>query len=297
MRTPANAVSSIFPGIVLTNNGSGIFTNNNDFSIGEIRFKHANPGTVFFQRLVMNGGQIDNADNGTLVIQGEIDVLANTPIYVDSAAANDRVYQIDAWLTGYGSIEYHDFDSTFNSVGGLTITGTSNTFSGTWHVVQGALIGAGTNSLGTNSITVDAGGALETLYDINSPNANLTLNGEMFLHQNDVFRSAVIGGSGLAPGTYTFAQLNAAYPANFPATWPQQAISLSSSGSGSLTVSGPPPGILLLQNGGATLTLTWSPGTLLEATNVEGPWVTNNATSPYVVTPTEAQKFFRLQLQ
>jgi hypothetical protein len=101
----------------------------------------------------------------------------------------------------------------------------------------------------------------------------------------------------LAPGTYTFAQLNSAYPANFPATWPQQAASSFSSGSGSLTVSGPPPGILLVQNGGATLTLTWSPGTLLEATNVDGPWVTNNAPSPYVVTPTEARKFFRLQLQ
>jgi hypothetical protein len=297
LRTPAGAASAVFPGIVLTNNGSGIFTNNNDSSIGEIRFKHANPGTVSFSRLVMNGGQIDNADNGTLVIQGEIDILANTPIYVDSAAGNDRVYQIDAWLTGNGSIEYHDFDSTFNSVGGLTITSTSNTFSGTWHVVQGALIGAGTNSLGTNSITVDAGGALETLYNINSPSANLILNGKMFLHQNDVFRSALIGSSGLAPGTYSFAQLNAAYPGNFPASWPQQAISSFSTGSGSLTVSGPPPGILLVQNGGATLTLTWSPGTLLEATNVEGPWVTNNATSPYVVTPTEARKFFRLQLQ
>jgi hypothetical protein len=245
----------------------------------------------------MNGGQLDNGDNGGLVIQGEIDVLANTPIYADNAAGNDRPYQIDAGLTGNGSIEYHDFDSTFNSVGGLTITGMSNTFSGTWHVVQGALIGAGANSLGTNSVTVDAGGALETLYNINSPNANLMLNGKMFLHQNDVFQSALIGGSGLAPGTYGFAQLNAAYPANFPATWPQQAASSFSSGSGSLTVSGPPPGILLVQNGGATLTLTWSPGTLLEATNVDGPWVTNNATSPYVVTPTEARKFFRLQLQ
>jgi hypothetical protein len=297
LRSPANAASSVFPGNVLTNSGNGIFTNNNDASIGEIRFKHANPGTVFFPRLVLNGGQMDNGDNGVLTIQGRIDVLANSPIYADSAAANDRPYQIDAWLTGNGSIEYRDFDSTFNSVGGLTITCPTNTFSGTWHVVRGVLIGAGANSLGTNSITVDAGAALETLYNINSPNADLILNGQMFLHQNDVFRSALIGGAGLAPGTYTFAQLNAAYPANFPATWPQQAASSFSSGSGSLTVSGPAPGILLIQNGGGSLTLTWGPGTLLEATNIEGPWVTNNAASPYVVTPTEARKFFRLQLE
>ena len=245
----------------------------------------------------MNGGQMDTGDNGVVTIQGRIDILANTPIYADSAAGNDRPYQIDAWLTSNGSIEYHDFDSTFSSVGGLTITCPTNTFSGTWHVARGVLIGSGANSLGTNSITVDAGAALETLYNINSPNADLIVNGQMFLHQNDVFRSALIGGAGLAPGTYTFAQLNAAYPANFPATWPQQAASSFNAGSGSLTVSGPPPGILLIQNGGASLTLTWGPGTLLEATNVEGPWVTNNAASPYIVTPTEARKFFRLQLQ
>ncbi len=42
--------------------------------------------------------------------------------------------------------------------------------------------------------------------------------------------------------------------------------------------------------------LNWANGTLLEATNLLGPWVTNSAASPYTVVPTNAQQFFRLLL-
>jgi hypothetical protein len=46
---------------------------------------------------------------------------------------------------------------------------------------------------------------------------------------------------------------------------------------------------------GSQLQLTWSFGTLLEATSVTGPWTTNVNTSPYLVTPTGPQKFYRVQ--
>ena len=42
--------------------------------------------------------------------------------------------------------------------------------------------------------------------------------------------------------------------------------------------------------------LNWTSGTLLEATNLSGPWVTNPAVSPYTVVPTNAQMFYRLLL-
>ncbi len=45
------------------------------------------------------------------------------------------------------------------------------------------------------------------------------------------------------------------------------------------------------------LQLNWSQGTLLQATNIAGPWVTNPATPPYVVTPTNGQMFFRVKIQ
>jgi regulation of enolase protein 1 (concanavalin A-like superfamily) len=49
---------------------------------------------------------------------------------------------------------------------------------------------------------------------------------------------------------------------------------------------------------GSGLQLTWSQGTLLEATNILGPWVTNTATSPYVApVNTTGNKFFKIQVQ
>jgi hypothetical protein len=47
---------------------------------------------------------------------------------------------------------------------------------------------------------------------------------------------------------------------------------------------------------GSSLVLTWSAGsTLLEATNVQGPWTTNVNTSPYTTIPTGSKMFFRVR--
>jgi hypothetical protein len=242
LRTPVNATNSIFPGVVLTNMGDGVFTNSpapsptNTVTIAEIRFKHGNPGIVYFKKLVMAGGQLDDADNGVLVLQGEMDILANTPIYVDNIAGQNRHYRIESWLTGSANIEWRDYNTALDSNGGLEIAGTTNTYSGTWHVFNGVLLGNAPNSLGTNSITVENGGALETTYDLNTPTANLVLNGQMFLHQNDTFRTVTISNYAVPAGTYTYAQWANAYPANFPASWNQQINSAVNTASGSITV-------------------------------------------------------------
>src|SRR5262249_4592521 len=52
-----------------------------------------------------------------------------------------------------------------------------------------------------------------------------------------------------------------------------------------------------IQKLGPNVVLSWPQGTLLEATNVTGPWTTNPATSPYTNAPTSARKFYRVQLQ
>jgi len=54
-----------------------------------------------------------------------------------------------------------------------------------------------------------------------------------------------------------------------------------------------------VQQNGSQLRLTWANGTLLESTNLLGPWITNNASSPYTFTPTAAtpQKFFKVRVQ
>jgi hypothetical protein len=258
LRSPVGATNSIYPGdfytpITVYLNGNGVLVNNPDATyptnspgMGEIRFKHfvnaaTNAGSlasVFFKKLVLNGGQLDQGDNTTngFALRGELNVATNSVIYVDTAAGQARCFRIESWLTGTGNIEWHDFDSTFSLYGGLSITGSSNTFSGTWHAVTGVLIGSGANSLGTNSITVDGGAALETTYNLNTPTANLTLNGQMFLHSADTVRTLTLGNYQVPAGTYTYAQLAASFPGNFPATWPRQRDSSVSSASGSITV-------------------------------------------------------------
>jgi Concanavalin A-like lectin/glucanases superfamily len=47
---------------------------------------------------------------------------------------------------------------------------------------------------------------------------------------------------------------------------------------------------------GGSLYLTWSEGTLLQSTNVAGPWTTDNSTSPYIVAPTNSQMFFKVRV-
>ncbi len=248
----------------------------------------------------MNGGQLDATTANIIVITGEMDVLTNTPIYNDTTG--DRGCQIDAWLTGGGAIEYHGynlpaFESSYSF--NLNITGTSNTFSGKWNVITGVLLAGGASSLGTNDIAVGVNGALETTYNINNPNGSLTLNGQMFLHQNDTFKSVTIAATPLSSGTYSFAQLSTAYPAQFPASWTMQSGSAVSTGSGSITVlTGPPaPVTLHVQASGGNLQLTWSQGTLEESTNVTGPWTPNTNGSPYTVTPAGPLKFYRIHVQ
>ena len=47
---------------------------------------------------------------------------------------------------------------------------------------------------------------------------------------------------------------------------------------------------------GSQLQLQWPQGALLEATNLNGPWITNNAASPFYLSPTGLQKYFRARI-
>ncbi|HEY6226139.1 MAG TPA: hypothetical protein VI282_03345, partial [Verrucomicrobiae bacterium] len=223
LRSPNNGLDDTFPGSLLTVDGSGVFVNNPGATalVSEIRFKQdVGGGRVTFPKLVMNGGQLDTGNDGTVTVSGEIDILKNTPFYNDGP--NDRGFLVDAYLTGSADIELHmynkpAFDPTFTR--NLNIAGATNTFSGQWNVVTGALLATGANSLGTNNIIVGAQGALQATYDINSPKANLQLNGRLYLTANHSFRGVTVGTTALTKGVHTFAELNAAYPTNFPDTW------------------------------------------------------------------------------
>lgn len=305
LRSPDSAASAVFPGDLLTVSGDGVWANNpaSGSTLGEFRFKQSGDGSVTFKKLVLNGGQLDTGNDGLLTLNGQIDVPTNSSF--NNNSSNDRGFLLAAWLTGSGNIEYHAYQAVYNPayINGLVVAGTSNTFSGKWNVAVGNLIGVAPGALGTNDITVGVDGALQTTYDIKNYTASLTLDGQMFLHQNDTFSKVTIAGTALAEGTYTFAQLNAAYPANFPATWTAHSGAGSfRAGSGSITVWGtkaPPVDKVRLEYeySPGSLKLTWSTGFLLEADSANGPWLRNNASSPYTVPTTAPQKFYRVQLQ
>jgi hypothetical protein len=247
---------------------------------------------------LMSGGSIGNGINsaGNAVIGGWVDVVSNAIFSAGNTGSGGSI-QIAAQLTGNGSIEYHAYNSSaFQPTWAcdLNVSGGNNTYSGTWNVVLGTLVGSGSGALGTNTITVGANGALQANYSINNPQAGLILNGRLNLTQTHRFGSVTVNGTPLTAGQYSFAQLNAAHPANFPANWLAQPGAATTNAAGGLIV-GLPLTLNQAWNGGQ-LTLSWAgSGKLLQATNLAGPWSTNaTAQSPYPVTTTGPQMFYRL---
>jgi hypothetical protein len=70
-----------------------------------------------------------------------------------------------------------------------------------------------------------------------------------------------------------------------------QLLNLYTTGGGLLPVT------LTITPSGPNVVLSWPQGTLLQATNVTGPWTTNNAASPYTTPATNAQTFYRVQVR
>ena len=280
LRSPAGTASNLFPGVQLAIDGGGVFENGTLNAVGELRLKNNNtPSTNYFTELVLNGGQLDLGDNTYEVVQGQVNVARNSSIYIDSSSANDRAYQIDAWLTGSGNLFWHQCTGALGGTN-LQITCSSNTFNGQWFVDQGALVGAGANSLGTNNIYVGLSGltaAVETLYDIQNPGGSLILgaNGRVFLHQNDHFNSVTVNGVALTNGTYPFATLNRSYPANFPASWVLQSGSSINGGSGQINVLSTPP---VLGPGLTNFTLNFGGVPIVEGLGAD--WNTVNSWNP-----------------
>ncbi len=298
MRTPATTSTASFPDGMLTVSGNGV---SGSASLGTIVLKGANPSTVNFPHLVMNGGSIGNGINnsGNAILSGWIEVVTNSLISANNSGSGGSV-QLMAQLTGGGGIEYRAYSgSTFQPtwVCSLNVSGLNNTYVGMWRAVRGTLVGSAPNALGTNSITVDTAGALQTTYAINNPRGVLTLNGRLNLTHDHRFRAVTVNGAALATGQYSFAQLNAAYPANFPSSWVAQPGAPTTNASGSLIVGLPPvPATIVPLQNGSQLTLSWNGGgKLLQATNLDGAWTTNAAAvSPYVVTTVGPAMFFRV---
>lgn len=243
IRNPLAGGLTTFPGNSLTLN-----TNT------EIRFKTATglvlnfPGVAGNAGLILNGGVLNAGDDVVFTITGKVQVASQSyicPADTGGGAVTPlRGFNFTGPLTGSGPLTIMNGGTTVPQ----QISSVSNSFSGKWIVKAGWLQGAGVNSLGTNSITIDpnyvlplsssvlnvAGPAqFEVNYDLNSAGRlTLTNGGVMILHQNCTFTAVNIGSTSLSNGTHAYAELAANFPGNF-----------ATGGSGSITVQpfGPPP--------------------------------------------------------
>ncbi len=194
LRTPENA-SPVFPGDSLTIDASG-----------SLALK--NSGTMIINGFHLNGGSVHQwVGNSTIGIGGTITVDA-----ASSFAADDptRFIDIAGLLTGGGNLTINSGGST----GGLLVTGTGNTYTGTWIVNNGTFDAQGAGSLGSGNLTVNTNGNVDIDYDV-ATTAILTLNGQMTLDQDHAFGRVIVAGTTLAPGTHDFATLNGSFDGQF----------------------------------------------------------------------------------
>ena len=243
IRNPTVGGLTTFPGNSLT-----LDTNS------EIRFKAATSlilnfsGTAGNAGLILNGGVLNAGDDVVFTITGKVQVASQSYICPGDAGGGAfeplRGFNFTGQLGGDGTLVIINAGTTVPQ----QISGAANTFSGKWIVKAGWLLGAGTNSLGTNDIITDpnyvlplsssvlnvAGPAqFEVNYDLNSAGRlTLTNGGVMILHQNCAFTSVNIGSVTLSAGTHAYPELAANFPGNF-----------ATGGSGSITVQpyGAPP--------------------------------------------------------
>ena len=217
IRNPAGT-SSTFPGDSLTINTNCELREKSGVSGVAVNF----PGTNGSPGLILSGGLLNAGSSYALPIQVVGRIQVNHQSYISNGAGGagggfntdtgTRQWNLAGVLSGTGNIVLINNKDSVPQI----ISGTSNTFSGQWIVQCGWLQAAGTNSLGTNSITVNpgytgytndmpqatspsptspdanfpslTGAVFEPGYDLNSAGTLTLVNGgKMNLHQNCTF--------------------------------------------------------------------------------------------------------------
>ena len=236
------------------------------------------PGVGGSAGLIMNGGNIDTGDDGVFALTGVVLVQADSRISCGDATQVGRGWQIGAQIRGSANWQItKQVASTASTAPAVELTGGNNPFSGRWIVRSGLLRASGAGSVDFASITLTATNAgiipqFEPMYDVRSAGVlTLTNGGQIILHQVCSFSSVFIDATPLSPGLHTYADLNASYPANFPA-----------GGSGSLSVQPPaPPSTptnIVVINGDSQVTLSWSPANFAASYNVKR---SDSSSGPY----------------
>jgi hypothetical protein len=132
-----------------------------------------------------------------------------------------------------------------------------------------------------------------TLYLINNSGDQTATNA--IAHDSETFGSAWhIGDDAYGtPGRRTFPGSIADVSVYLSALSSSQLTALFNAG---LKI-GQPVTLYIVPSGAGSNTLYWSQGTLLQSTNVVGPWSTNTAASPYSVETTNSMMFYKVLVQ
>ncbi|HYE21197.1 MAG TPA: hypothetical protein VEA69_22310 [Tepidisphaeraceae bacterium] len=180
--------------------------------------------------LTVNGGSISNfyMDSATQTLSGNL--ATSGTIGLSAGSSTGRITQIAAALSGTATFNVNSSGAGTQ----LRLTSATNAnagFTGTWNVQTGVMDAQTVLSLGNFAALNITGGSFDADYDINTATGTLSLTGgAMTLDQNHSFAAVTINGDALAPGTYTFADLNTAYDARF-----------ADGGTGAITVAVPEP--------------------------------------------------------
>jgi len=241
VRSPAGTSGSpatfTFVGDTLQLDGTGfVATTGAAGASAELRMKsndngnvYAFPGVGGAAGLLFNGGILNDGDDRIIPINGILGFNSGTTSSIDpgGSATTDisalRGFLFNANLIGSGNVtlDYgHDFGGSGVTAPALQIASSNGAFSGNWTLNAGWLKGSGANSLGTGNFTLTSSEGPSTIdfdYDLSSPSRSLVLTGtasKLVLDQNLTFGTVTINGTTLAPGLYTYAQLNSQFDSN-----------------------------------------------------------------------------------
>lgn len=222
LRTPHNAASASFDGDSLTIQGT-------------LGLKTSSTGNVTINRLIIDGGSVVNYNSGNAgVVKGATITLQNDVRF--TPGGSDRGITLNSSVTGSGTATI--------TTSYLALTGTGNSFSGTWVVgSSGDLRAQSAGSLGGPGVSVQTAGTdathtgkLNLDYDwVTTGSLTIGTYSAVTLDQKLTVGALTVDGQSYAPGTYTFAQLNGAHDAQFV-----------NGGTGSISVVVPEPASLAL---------------------------------------------------
>lgn len=248
---------------------------------------------------------------GTFSDPGNINGGADAATYI----ANDRGAQGQTFLTGNNASGYQLNRITLQHVTYAPTwwsldTGWSAYNGGNFTVQVGTIVGGVFTPLSTETAAMDASAPANGSGVTGSGRfLSISLASPIHLAPNTAYAFVVYSAHSFGANDGPFVELNGTNGNTFAGG---QAMTLGGSGlngrNNNVTMdtgdrvfilslapaSSSADGTIACQRVGANLELTWSSGLLLEATNLNGPWITNINTSPYQFTPTGSQKFFRL---